>query len=147
MNDQAAGLRAYASQRCDKASLVTIGRPTPQAVNATCERLSALSGLAWETLPLALGEVSSAQRSSPYWGIGVAPGAEGLQGAYRDLKQWSQRERLPPLLIIRDPAASQDMPLDNLVDAARRFLGIKLFTDPADWLAQTLPMTESGGTR
>ena len=50
-------------------------------------------------------------------------------------------------MIIRDPAASQDMPLDNLVDAARRFLEIKLFTDPADWLAQTLPMTESGGTR
>lgn len=144
MNDQAAGLRAYASQRRDKASLVVIGRPTPRAVNATCERLATLSGLAWETLPLALGEVSSSQRASPYWGVGVAPGAEGLQGAYRDLKQWSRHTALPPLLIIGDPTASQDMPLANLVDAARRFLGVRLLSDPADWLAQTLPMAESG---
>lgn len=142
MSDQAAGLRAYASQRRDKAALVTIGHPSPQAVTATCERLASLSGLAWETLPLAVGDVSATQRSSPHWGIWVASGAEGLQRAYRELKQWSQRERLPRLLVIRDPASAGDMPLGNLVDTARRFLTVELVADPAEWLAQTLPSSE-----
>jgi|GEM_PF-5466986 len=142
MSDQAAGLRAYASQRRDKASLVTIGHPSPQAVTATCERLESLSGLAWETLPLAVGEVTAGQRASPHWGIWVASGAEGLQCAYRELKQWSQRERLPRLLVIRDPAGAGDMPLGNLVDTARRFLAVELVVEPAEWLAQTRPTSE-----
>ncbi|MCI0508800.1 hypothetical protein C8E00_103192 [Chromohalobacter marismortui] len=142
MSDQAAGLRAYASQRRDKASLVTIGHPSPQAVTAICERLASLSGQAWETLPLAVGEVNAAQRTSPHWGIWVASGAEGLQRAYRELKRWSQHERLPPLLVIRDPVGSGDMPLDNLVETARRFLAIELVVDPAEWLAKTRPTSE-----
>ncbi|WP_280562124.1 MULTISPECIES: hypothetical protein [unclassified Chromohalobacter] len=142
MSDQAAGLRAYASQRRDKSALVTIGHPSPQAVTAICERLASLSGFAWETLPLAVGEVTAAQRSSPHWGIWVASGVEGLQRAYRELKQWSQYERLPHLLVIRDPASAGDMPLGNLVNTARRFLAVELYVDPADWLAHTLPSSE-----
>ncbi|GHB16608.1 hypothetical protein [Salinicola rhizosphaerae] len=155
MNDQAAGLRAWASP--DALPLGVIGEPGYDALMKVVAGLPTLAERAW----LPIGEAEARRRAASAWLLWADIAQLDVAELYRRLKVSVGPGSLPLLWIhdtrqggsvaerdaSRREARSQpaERLLDNLAVSARRFLGVELTRDAERWRSRLIECGRASG--
>ncbi|WP_249679231.1 hypothetical protein [Pseudomonas abieticivorans] len=142
MSDQAAGLRRWAERQAAQGSprvLMLVGEPTlaaqlPTLALGTLTRWQA-TGQQWVGDParwrvVALGadtvHLHALTRQQPRWGLWVDTDVNGFRRAYLNLRRLSEAGGPKRLLVLHPGMPSHLGLLDNLRQAAAKFLGVQL---------------------